>query len=124
MTEQSDDVSEMWGEELDDSKDDAKDSTSAPDDKDAKNAWDVESIRNSWTANQVRLPDSLQRRWNAYYGRVESEVQLSGLEPKFGKDRHYKTLVVALGLRELGAMDTDDVMDAMDELERKGHLED
>jgi hypothetical protein len=48
---------------------------------------------------------------------------MDGVDRKYGKDRYYKPLVIALGLRELDAMDTSDVVDALDELERKGHLE-
>lgn len=110
---------EMWASELDES--DAADTENA---SDAQTAWDVESIRESWNPNSVRLPDGLQRRFTAYHGRLEAELLMDDLDLDYRKDRHYKPLVIALGLRELDAMDTEDIVDALAELESTGHLED
>jgi len=117
--DKSDERSSMWAGELD-----ASDNEDAEGATDTKGPWDVESIRDSWNPNSVRLPDTLQRRWNAYHSRVESELTMEGINRDYGKDRYYKPLVIALGLRELDAMDTQDVVDALDTLERTGHLED
>jgi hypothetical protein len=119
--DRSDEVGSQWAGALDD---DADDATNDPTDAlDTQGAWNVESIRDAWHPNTVRLPDSLQRRLTAYHSRIESEFAMDGVDRKYGKDRYYKPLVIALGLRELDAMDTSDVVDALDELERKGHLE-
>jgi len=110
--------SDLWAGEL------AADAADTTDAKNTQNPWDVQSIRDSWNPNSVRLPDSLQRRFNAYHSRVESELTMEGIEREYSKDRYYKPLVIALGLKELDAMDTQDVVDALDDLERSGHLED
>jgi len=119
--DKADERSEMWAGALDNQDDESNED--AADGKDANGPWDVESIRDAWHPNSVRLPDPLQRRFQAYHSRVESELTLDGLDRPYGKDRYYKPLVVALGLRELDGMDTADVLEALDELERKGHLE-
>jgi len=123
--DKADDRQQMWAGEFDasDTKD-TSDDTDTSDAMDAQGSWDVASIRDSWHPNSVRLPDSLQRRWNAYHARIESEFALEGVDRKFGKDRYYKPLVIALGLRALDAMDTNEVVDALDDLERKGNLDD
>jgi len=125
--DKADERSEMWAGALDNQDDedgpDTQDEEDPQDPMDAQGPWDVESIRDAWHPNSVRLPDPLQRRFQAYHSRVESELTLDGLDRPYGKDRYYKPLVVALGLRELDAMDTADVLEALDELERTGHLE-
>lgn len=95
--------SEMWSSEL--TEDDSMVESTA---------WDVESIRDNWHPNSVRLPDHLQRRFDAYHKRLDWQMHA---DREFKKDRHYKPLVIALGLRELQAMDSDSVVDALDDLE-------
>jgi len=85
-------------------------------------AWDVSSIAEHWHANQVRLPEGLQRRYNAQHKRME--VQLLDSDREMSKDRHYKPLVIALGLARLKELDTDEIEAALDQLERVEHLED
>ena len=131
--------SDMWADELDsdatdamdgsDSSDgsdtaDTTDAEDAPDTETPKNAWDVESIRDAWTPNSVRLPDSLQRRFNAYHSSVESEFALEGVARDYAKDRHFKPLVVALGLAQINEMDTDEIVDVLNHLEQHEHLDD
>jgi len=125
--DKADERSRMWAGDLDDSdatdSENEQDAQETTDAENAKGAWDVESIRDAWNPNSVRLPDSLQRRFNAYYSRLDSELALEGIDRQFGKDRQYKPLVIALGLRELDGMDTTDAMDALDELECNEFLE-
>ena len=95
--------SEMWSSELTESESIQQSS-----------AWDVESIREDWNPNSIRLPDHLQRRFDAYHKRLDWQMHT---DREFKKDRHYKPLVIALGLRELQEMDADSVLDSLDELE-------
>jgi len=74
--------------------------------------WRVQSIRNDWNALNVRLPDTLMRRFNAYHKRLDYELVPKEIE--FGKDRHYKPLVIALGLRAIKDMDADDAEQALE----------
>jgi len=85
-------------------------------------AWDVSSIAEHWHANQVRLPEGLQRRYNAQHKRME--VQLLDSDREMSKDRYYKPLVIALGLARLKELDTNQIERALDQLERVEHLED
>ena len=125
MSDKASERSDMWASEMDtsDTSDDsdaldASDASDAEDAEDAQTPWDVESIRDAWHPNSIRLPEELQRQFNGQYGKVDSELQLAGVDRDFQKDRQYKPLVVALGLRELDAMDTEDVVDALEELEQ------
>jgi hypothetical protein len=77
--------------------------------------WRVQSIRNDWNALNVRLPDTLMRRFNAYHKRLDYELVPKEIE--FGKDRHYKPLVIALGLKAIKEMDADDAERAVELLE-------
>jgi len=95
----------------------------AKDPMDAQSAWDTNSIRDDWHPNTVRLPPYLQRRFDAQFKRIDWQLTDKNIDRAFGKDRYYKPLVIALGLRELKAMDTQDVMDALDDLEAKGVLD-
>jgi len=79
--------------------------------------FDVDSIREQWTANSVRLPDSLQRRFNSEFKRIDYELTKNGVDQAFGKDRQFKPLVVALGLRELQNSDAEEVSTLLDALE-------
>jgi len=90
---------------------------------DAQSPWDTNSIRDDWHPNSIRLPAYLQRRFDAQFKRLDWELAEANVERAFGKDRYYKPLVIALGLRELKAMDAQDVTDAVDALEAKGVLD-
>jgi len=109
---------------------DEPDTQQSMDDMDTENAvepmhsaWDVDSIRDHWDPNTVRLPDGLQRRFDAYHKRLDLQFTENQSDRSFTKDRWYKPLVVALGLRAIHGMDIDDIKDAMDTLERVEHLD-
>lgn len=116
----ADERGELWAGNTD--KSDTEDTENAQDTTDAKTAWDVDSIRESWDSNQVRLPDSLQRRFDAQHTQLETDFTLQDVDREYRKDRHYKPLVIALGLRELDVMDTEDTLNALDTLEQEGYL--
>jgi len=80
--------------------------------------WRVESIREEWNALNVRLPDSLMRRFNSYHKRLDYELAKAGSNREFGKDRHYKPLVIAFGLHAVKEMDADELTDALRALEK------
>jgi hypothetical protein len=58
------------------------------------------------------------RRFNAYHKRLDYELAKEGSPREFGKDRHYKPLVIAYGLREIKDMDETELTDALRALER------
>jgi len=85
--------------------------------------WTVESIRDDWNALNARLPDYLMRRFNSYHKRLDYELAKEGSTREFGKDRHYKPLVIALGLREVEELDADELTRLLIELERNQIVE-
>jgi len=80
--------------------------------------WRVESIREDWNPLNVRLPDYLMRRFNSYHKRLDYELAKEGSTREFGKDRHYKPLIIALGLREVKNYDADELTEALRQLEK------
>lgn len=84
--------------------------------------WNVQSIREDWQALNVRLPDHLMRRFQAYHKRLDYELVPKDID--FGKDRHYKPLVIALGLRAVREMDADDTAQALELLQANQLVDD
>jgi hypothetical protein len=85
--------------------------------------WTVESIRDDWNALNVRLPDYLMRRFQSYHKRLDYELAKEGSTREFGKDRHYKPLVIALGLREVKEMNAAELTEALRRLEKNQIVE-
>jgi hypothetical protein len=85
--------------------------------------WAVQSIRDEWNALNVRLPDYLMRRFNSYHKRLDWELSKEASTREFRKDRHYKPLVIALGLREIEDLDADELTELLIELERNQIVE-
>lgn len=75
----------------------------------AKNAWNPSSIKKDWTGNTVYLPDTLDAAFDDEYDRLRYL-----LDRKITKDRHYKPLVVSLGLEQLASMDDEEIEDAIE----------
>lgn len=78
--------------------------------------WDVDSISSAWKANQVRLPDSVQTPYDAEHNRIAYELQQADADVSYSKDRYYKPLVIALGLRELSEADGEEIADLLEQL--------
>jgi len=85
--------------------------------------WTVESIREEWGALNARLPDYLMRRFNSYHKRLDWELSKEGSTREFKKDRHYKPLVIALGLREIEDIEAEELTELLIELERNRIVE-
>jgi len=67
----------------------------------AESAWRAEKIKRDWDGNKsVYLPEALGDQLDDEFRRVQYEL---GGDVK--KDRHYKPLVVLLGLEALGELD-------------------
>lgn len=113
--------SELWASEMDAS--DAKNEQDTEEPTDDKNAWDTQSIRDDWHPNSVRLPDYLQRRWNSEHKRLDFKLSQRDLNIDYSKDRYFKPLVIALGLRELRDMDMEEVETALEDLEENRVVE-
>ncbi|QAU11351.1 hypothetical protein EKH57_00225 (plasmid) [Halorubrum sp. BOL3-1] len=88
-----------------------------------RSEWDVDSISSAWQANQVRLPESIQGPFNTEHKRLDFELEQLDTDVNYSKDRYYKPLVVALGLRELEDTDAEEIADLLDELERRNLLD-
>jgi len=107
---------EAWAGEL-------QNDTQAETDPMPQSAWDVERIQEHWHPNQVRLPPYLQRRFDGHFGRVEWLLTQASSDREFKKDRHYKPLVVALGLQQLQTMEADEIETALDDVEQNQLVE-
>lgn len=93
--------------------------------KDAKDTteWDVESIRDEWNPNSVRLPDSIQAPFGSEYKRLDYLLEQTEADFKFGKDRYYKPLVVALGVQAVQEMDTEEIVELVEKMKHADLLD-
>lgn len=125
--------SEAWASKLDDTERtedasnaaDTEDTMDATDTQDTSHTertsntqetteWDVESIRESWNPNSIRLPDSIQEPFDSEYKRLDWQLEDTDVDVDFRKDRHYKPLVIALGIQAVREQDTDEIADAIE----------
>jgi hypothetical protein len=117
--EEKEKVAESAGSESQDAVDN-KSAVGSLDAKDAKDTteWDVDSIRDSWNPNSVRLPDSIQEPFGSEYKRLDYLLEQAETEFKFGKDRYYKPLVVALGVQAIQEKDSDEIVELVERMEQ------
>jgi len=69
------------------------------------------------------LPPYLQRRFDGYFGRVEWLLTQANSDHDFKKDRHYKPLIIALGLQQLQTMEAEEIETALDDVEQNQLVE-
>ncbi len=116
----SDDVKDRLGARFEDETADDQDDTNAEPEQSEQNEsteqneWDVENVKNAWNANTFLLPDSLDERFDDEYGRLNWQT-----DGDFKKDRHYKPLVVYLGLEQLADKEGEEVSALLQRMERK-----
>lgn len=94
----------------------AKDTTDHSDEQSATE-WDVDSIRESWPATNVRLPESIRDPFNAQHKRLDWQLDRVESDVQYTKDRYYKPLVIALGLRQLQSLEPEEVAELLEEME-------
>jgi hypothetical protein len=116
--------SELWASEMDASDDKSpKDAKDTENTENEQSAWDTDSIRDDWHPNSVRLPKHLQDAWDAEHKRLDYELTKASIEIDYTKDRWYKPLVIALGLKALQSMDTEQVESALEEMQENEMVE-
>lgn len=79
------------------------------------NPWDADNVKTSWNGMTAYLPDEMKQRVDDEYDRVKyvADVDLT-------KDRHYKPLLFELALEQLDDMDSDEITERIDRMEREG----
>lgn len=83
----------------------------------SKNSRERTSPKNDWTNHSVYLSDNLASSLSRSYKRLDLNLDEEyGLSIK--KTRHYYPLIVKLGLEQLDGLDSKEVKDRLDELER------
>ena len=82
--------------------------------KNDRNPWNAKNVKNAWNPNTFYLPpEYLDQRFGDQYDRLNYL-----LDRDIKKDRHYKPLVIALGLERLERMEEQEVMDVLERMER------
>ena len=99
----------------------AEDAQGAMDD--SRTEWDVDSIRDAWHPNSIRLPESVQTSFNSQHKRLDWQLEQVDSDVNYTKDRYYKPLVIALGLRELQNLDAEEIAGLLEDLEHGELLE-
>lgn len=111
------DLEEKFAQRFEDEQNDHTQKNEESDESDESeqsvgSAWNVENVKQDWTGNTVYLPDPLDEAFDDEFRRLNYE---SGGELK--KDRHYKPLVVHLGLERIAEMDGNEVLSLMERME-------
>lgn len=118
-----DDVKDRLGARFEDEEADDQDDTHAESDQSDEPAendtndqseWNVDNVKNAWNANTVLLPETLDERFDDEYERLNWQT-----DGEFKKDRHYKPLVVYLGLEALEDKEGEEVSALLERMERK-----
>lgn len=73
------------------------------------------NVKKDWNATTIYLPDELNRDLSTVYKRTDLDLSETS-DRSLKKTRHYYPLVIALGLERLESMDTNEVMEALDNL--------
>jgi hypothetical protein len=114
--EQSEEVKERlsrrFGDEGEDDSDtdmNANTDTTAESAERAKNAWNAESVKDAWRGMTVYLPEDLRDHLDDEYRRVDFELSGEVDGEQLRKDRHYKPLLIALGLERMEDMKEDEL---------------
>jgi len=85
----------------------------------ARNAWNAESVKSAWTGLTVYLPDHLREGLDDEYRRLDYELGGEAVNGEtLKKDRHFKPLLVALGMERMAGMDRDELMECMERMMR------
>jgi len=84
----------------------------------SENAWNAESVKDAWRGMTVYLPEELRDRHDDEYRRVDYELSGEVGGEQLRKDRHYKPLVIALGLERIEEMDGEELEAFIDRMER------
>ena len=79
----------------------------------AQSAWTVDSVREAWNGTTFYLPDGMREDLDDEFRRVEYELggKIDGTSLK--KDRHFKPLVISVGLDQLQEMDAQEIEAAL-----------
>lgn len=123
--EQSEEVKERlaarFGDETNDENDkntmNADTATTDQSAQSAGNAWNVESVKDAWRGMTAYLPDELRERLDDEYRRVDYELSGEVGDEQLRKDRHYKPLVIALGLERIEEMDGEELEEFIERME-------
>lgn len=122
-TETEDTMDTTTSERVTDTQDEQDAHEADVDQGSGRSEWDVDSISSAWRANQVRLPESIQGPFDTEHKRLDFELEQLDADVEYSKDRHYKPLVVALGLRELQGADADEIAGLLEQLENRDLLD-
>ena len=93
-----------------------KDEMDAKSETNTQSAWTVDSVREAWNGTTFYLPDEMRDQLDDEFRRVEYELggEIDGTSLK--KDRHFKPLVISVGLDRLQEMDAEEIEAALREM--------
>ena len=81
----------------------------------AQNAQKAKNVKKAWNATSIYLPDGLDTKLSTMYKRVDLQLsEDAGRSIK--KTRHYYPVVIALGLERMERMESEEIIEVMEEL--------
>lgn len=88
---------------------------SSRDVQNAQNAQKAKNVKKAWNATSIYLPDDLDTKLSTTYKRADLQLsEDAGIS--FKKTRHYYPVVIALGLERMEHMESEEIMEVMEEL--------
>ena len=80
-----------------------------------RNAWASKNVKKDWNATTIYLPDDLNRAMSTAYKRTDFELSAE-FDHSIKKTRHYYPLLIALGMEQLESMESNEVMEELEEM--------
>ena len=80
-----------------------------------RNAWASKNVKKDWNATTIYLPDDLNQAMTTAYKRTDLELSAE-YDHSIKKTRHYYPLLIALGMEQLESMESNEVMEELEEM--------
>lgn len=80
-----------------------------------RNAWASKNVKKDWNATTIYLPDDLNQAMTTAYKRTDLELSAE-YDHSIKKTRHYYPLLIALGMEQLESMESNEVMEEIEEM--------
>ena len=80
-----------------------------------KNAQNAQNIKKAWNVRSFYLEDNLEKELTTAFKRLDLELDKAEADIKLQKTRHFYPLIVQLGLEQLEELDTEDIIEQLQE---------
>jgi len=80
-----------------------------------ESAQNAQNIKKAWNVRSFYLEDGLEKELTTAFKRLDLELDEAEADIKLQKTRHFYPLIVQLGLEQLEELDTEDIIEQLQE---------